>query len=416
MLRPLSIAVAALSATAVQADTITIESIFGFRDVRGVNSIGLSPTDRITYGVGGVQPVGTAPNYVGTTAVSRQGNVEAPLLFNPSTTDSGEFVNSIPYDPNLTGPWEITINSPGLDPLVVSTPDVGNVGTAGFVSALKMSGPASAPTFTWENPSGIDDVSLQVWDLTQRNQLGLPDRIFREFPGTAIDSFTIPDGVLQDDRLYSFGVHARIRYPDNDPKFAYQTQSQSRTFFDFATFSGLLPESYYLPVVDSSSGNPVFNFDNPVVAGLVEYYDPIVAIGYDYMIGEGDPLFNSVIMPNIGDGEFALWLFDGLDYAFEATILAEEEYFFADGVDRFRILGIDPGLGLDPNDPLAFATGLSFVADGWFTGTMTPITLEVPGGTAVIPLPAGLWLGLSGLGILGLAGARHRRARSVEPA
>jgi hypothetical protein len=410
MFRPVLFAVAVCSAAAVSAETITIQNTFGFRDVRGVNSVGLSLGDRIIYGVSGTKPVGEAPNYVGTTAISRQGQLELPMSFVPSTVDPGEFVNSIPYDPVLTGPWEITITSPGLDPLVVYTPDIGDVDPIGPVTALKMSGPLTAPTFTWENPAGIDDVNIVIWDLLAREPGGIADRLYQEFPGSAIQTYTVPNGVLQEDGLYSISVQARTKYPADDAQFAFQSRSVSRTFFDFATFPGVLPDSYYLPVVDSSSGNPVFNFNNPVVAGLVEYYDPIVAIGYDYMIGDGDPFFRSVVMPSIGNGEFGLWLFDGLDFFFGSTIFANEEYFFAaGGVDRFRILGIDPGLGLNPNDPLAFATGLSFVADGRFTGTMTPITLEVPDRDAVIPLPAGVWFVLSGLGALGLASSRGRR-------
>jgi hypothetical protein len=46
-------------------------------------------------------------------------------------------------------------------------------------------------------------------------------------------------------------------------------------------------------------------------------------------------------------------------------------------VDRFRILGVEASAGLDPNNGAAFVTGLKFVQDGEFTGTMIPITGNV---------------------------------------
>ena len=61
----------------------------------------------------------------------------------------------------------------------------------------------------------------------------------------------------------------------------------------------------------------------------------------------------------------------------------------AGGVNSFRVLGIETSAGLDPFDPTAFVTGLSFVAMGAFTGTMTPITQFVPAPATWLLLAAG---------------------------
>ncbi len=53
----------------------------------------------------------------------------------------------------------------------------------------------------------------------------------------------------------------------------------------------------------------------------------------------------------------------------------------------------------------AFISTLSFVADGTFTGTMTPVTAEV----SDTPIPAALPLFASGLGALGLLLLRGKR-------
>lgn len=42
----------------------------------------------------------------------------------------------------------------------------------------------------------------------------------------------------------------------------------------------------------------------------------------------------------------------------------------AGGVDRFQVLGIEASVGLDPFELTAFVTGLTFVANGTFNGTM----------------------------------------------
>lgn len=71
-------------------------------------------------------------------------------------------------------------------------------------------------------------------------------------------------------------------------------------------------------------------------------------------------------------------------------------------VDRFRILGIE-SLGLDPADPVALATGLTFTGEGPFTVTMTPITESAPepGTLALISIA------LAGVGL----GGKARRER-----
>jgi hypothetical protein len=129
-----------------------------------------------------------------------------------------------------------------------------------------------------------------------------------------------------------------------------------------------------LPIV-TPGPIPVYFFNTTVVGGQTLSFDPPVAIGYDYAIGTGNPNFASVTLPTgIGDNMFDLYLFNGTDF-FIKTHLAGGNTFTFDpgGVDRFRILGIEPSAGLDPQNPTAFITGLTFVGSGEFTGTMTPI-------------------------------------------
>src|SRR5262249_35780077 len=62
------------------------------------------------------------------------------------------------------------------------------------------------------------------------------------------------------------------------------------------------------------------------------------------------------------------------------------------GVNEFEVTGIDVANGLNPNDPTAFVTALTFESSGSFTGTMTAITTNVPEPSS-LPLLATALLG-----------------------
>lgn len=104
------------------------------------------------------------------------------------------------------------------------------------------------------------------------------------------------------------------------------------------------------------------------------FLDPWISIGYDFKVGEGDPLFSSVLLPDIGDGFFDLYYLIDDEWVYQTKIEGGTEYFFgAEGVEMFRISGVEESLGLDPQDATAFVTGIRFNGEGHFTGGMTPI-------------------------------------------
>jgi hypothetical protein len=184
-----------------------------------------------------------------------------------------------------------------------------------------------------------------------------------------------------------------------------QILTRSNSYFDFSPLSGSVPHDVALPTIDSSG---VYNFH---VGGVgpdhITFVDPMVAIGYHYLIGTGDPNFQSVLLPNVGDGAYTLSFVDGAGNH-SVNLLHDQQYFFGvGGVGDFTITGIETSAGLDPSNPNAFITGLTFSGVGDFTGTMTPLTATV----AAVPEPETYALMLVGLVLMASLDRRRRRKR-----
>jgi PEP-CTERM motif-containing protein len=136
-----------------------------------------------------------------------------------------------------------------------------------------------------------------------------------------------------------------------------------------------------------------------------------VATGYKYATGAGNPNFASVTLPSVGDNLFLLSFLLGQNTILQ-QIAANTQFFFPQGgVSAFDVTGIETSAGLDPNNVTAFITGLTFVSDGDFTGTMTPLITEVSD-LAATPEPTTLLL--FGTTMAGLGWARRLR-RSARP-
>jgi hypothetical protein len=161
------------------------------------------------------------------------------------------------------------------------------------------------------------------------------------------------------------------------------------------------------PVLPSNPPDPVtgaFVIELPVVpAGETVWIDPPAAIGYEYVVEDG-LAFATVTAPSLAtvpDLDGYVIEVGGETSPLAAGATLDFAAIFGQTPSIFKLLGIDEVLGLDPLDPTAFPTGVSFVGDAsGATVTMTPV---------VVPLPASAALYLSVLAVG--AGAAWRRRR-----
>jgi hypothetical protein len=170
---------------------------------------------------------------------------------------------------------------------------------------------------------------------------------------------------------------------------------------------GTVPENPLRPIAVDDGWRFDFHIGD---VGQAVYIDPLVAIGYDYLVDSGAN-FASVQLPTVGDGLYDLWLWDDTFGSWadaHVDLIGGKMYDFGgDGVNAFRILGIEAGLGLNPYDAGAFVTGLRFTSPGMVSMWQIPVVLDPDDLLAVVPLPGAL--GLLAIGLLGVAVIWKRR-------
>jgi hypothetical protein len=140
---------------------------------------------------------------------------------------------------------------------------------------------------------------------------------------------------------------------------------------------GFIATPAALPTGTTIGGAYTFSVD--VVANTPIFIDPEVAVGYQYDIGAGDPSINTVRLPiGIGDNRYTV-IVNGKQFPLAAGVLLDfRTHGFPGGVRRFRVTDIETEADLDPDNPYAFPTQLSFSANGRFTGTMMPLCQPHP--------------------------------------
>ena len=358
------------------ADPGNSHEVAHFRVVSSPNIIGFDSGDMLCFGAGSVNPDGNN----GTTATATQGNTTVPLNFFPTEVNPDEFFSCVDYGPNLNNVWDLTFTN-GPNQITVQTPSAQNALLLPFARNIQISGSGTMPTISWTGGSEADKVAIAIYDLENTVlDTGVADRIFIRTVPNGSTSFQIPDGELELNHKYSVSVNFdKVRTGGTNPCGGSQAGALLTRTLQFSAFTTTSnpPGNAYLPTIDEAG---IYHFDFDITGQGVFYVDPPVVIGYDYAIGVGNPAFASVILPEVGDNLFDLYLYGSTtdQWVFETQLSANTTYTFqSNGVQKFRILGIEESAGLEPDNGTAFITGLSFTSTGQFTGTMKPITTHI---------------------------------------
>ncbi|KQY81147.1 MULTISPECIES: PEP-CTERM sorting domain-containing protein [Roseateles] len=428
----LPLLVALVAASQVLAATPTAEAPFYLRQNNSANSGNHATGDLIVWGIQNVKPPADTPSaYVyGTSGICPSGKVCDSFASDPDwlkqrlferdwTLLPHQYYASRPYDPALTGNWRLLLstNANFSGAINLTTPTLGNVGAMPFVASMTVSGAGLTPTISWtlptSTPDGINQMRVRVQDtshpITVESRAGA-DYSFQQAnliwqsPVLSSPGFMLPEGVLQYGTSYAISID--LAHTRSGGTFAGTVDSRSSSYFDFTPINPAtlpagvgniaLPTMKPVPTTSGLLAGPVYSFNVADVGPEhITFIDPVVATGFSYAIGGTDPNFKAVqVASNVGDGLYEVWTWDGGAWQKSADAIAAGTSFdftahgFAAGVDRFQIRGIEASANVNAFDVTGFVTGLSFVAEGNFTGTMQAITVEA------IPEPAtwALWL------------------------
>jgi hypothetical protein len=403
----------------------------------GPNDLSFGSGELIRYGASSVTPNG----FTGTTGVASTTNLStgltitrgmspitsavAPNFLNGSltlcTTNCLPNANNNPA--NLTGPWNLTFSNAGTtNSLISDNLSLHGGGEIPFISSISLSGTSALPTFSWTPPTGaaVNGYRINIYENDLQTFGNIGQLINNGQVTTAnvaqnITSYTVKAsdftfGVdLKQNTTYTIEISALQTRDGLSTNFSNNNVSAiSRVYSSFQTLpTGTPPVN--LPTVTRSGNQVLFTFNMTVQPGITYAIDPEVATGYVYQVGAGNPDFASVSLPNLGNpNPYSLYLWNGSSFVFDTTLAPDTVFDFqTGGVSEFEVLGIAPSLGLDPENPTAFITDLTFEGSGQFTGTMSPITASVPEPSTW----AMMLLGFTGIGY---AAFRTRRTRSVS--
>lgn len=389
----------------------SITHLNNFRDTRSANDVGAGGAGDFNQFGADVIP------RPGTTMTAVQGITVGPTVCAGLAVDANFCARLTPFSPSRLGAWSLTFQN-GADVATAATPTMTGLPAeqVPFPTSVRISNSGTTPTLSWVVPAGFtpDAVRINVFDKGVTLTNGSKDVIFSTALAPTQTSFQIPaanplnpqQSLLRPDGQYVLNVQlieTRAHLPLTG-NFNDNILRRSNSFFDFSPLTGAQPAAF-LPTRGPGVEAPYQFHVSGVRAGEKIFIDPFVAVGYKYAIGAGDPNFASVSLPAVGDNQYTLSFMSGQNLI-QMLLGANTQFFFpVGGVGAFEIGGIEVSAGLDPNNVTAFITGLTFVADGQFTGTMTPVVTEV----ASTPEPATiLLLGASLVGS-GLAAYQRRR-------
>ncbi len=295
------------------------------------------------------------------------------------------------------------------------------VNTSGNHQSLT-NGSAIYQSFTASAGDTID----MSWNYVARDYVPFTDPSFAVLvapDGTAsinvLASTTGPGLVTGSDGISGVFTFAQALTQTGEYKLGFAVTNSGDTILDAALFldNGAsscfpncndpgTPENPFLPLDDDTPGS--FDFSFTVTTPTIPIFiDPIIAVGYTYEVNSG-PNVASVLLPNIGDGIYQIYGWDGTAFNnFFGNAFANIPFFFSGaGVNMFQVLGIETLAMLDPTNPTAFVTGLTFASAGDVDISQIPVTLDYNPNPNPVPEPGTMTL--FSLGLIGACLARRR--------
>ncbi|MGI9427739.1 MAG: thrombospondin type 3 repeat-containing protein, partial [Bythopirellula sp.] len=284
-----------------------------------------------------------------------------------------------------------SINNLGFSSVVVGTPNQVLLWTPPTVAqpiiTVNALAQAGVGQFSLIGPgSSISDTNVVAFlaEEASTNRAG----IFASTPGGTIIP-TVREGDIIDvigsqanvTGFAGIGLSARALNDRGELVFRAFLDSQSTQSIIRATaMPGLLPDRPILPAPADILPGPSWRHRCGSVLIVNDtrcFVDPPVATGYTYEVEGDHPNFASVLIPAPlpgGDAQFTVDV-EGASFSLTAGQAFDFTAPFPLGVPAFQINDIDVGENLDPSDPAAFVTGLSFVAVPAVeeSFTMTPI-------------------------------------------
>lgn len=317
---------AVLASSAARAAPIQLVpgTVNMFRDTRAASNVGLTPGDRLQYGadvVGGSDGTSLGASYAPSAFVQSQVQC-SPLAVSPNFCSNANTFNAS----RLAQPWTLRFERTGETPLTVSGPSLaGTEQAVPFPVNVTITGAGLTPTISWTVPQNqtftADAVRVNIFDRNQPRSNGVADIIHSFAVAGNLGSYAIPTNLSSGQKLalggdYSFNVQLIDTRGDPTRFVASNNNAEilrrSSSFFNFTPLSNNGPPTAFLPTVV----NGVYNFAiENVGPNSVTFIDPLVAIGYDYAIGAGNPNFASVVPPTgIGNNLFDLFLWNGTEF------------------------------------------------------------------------------------------------------
>src|SRR5690606_30127611 len=139
-----------------------------------------------------------------------------------------------------------------------------------------------------------------------------------------------------------------------------------------------LADALYIPPnMPVSQENGVSQYSVKVTQGQPIVIDAEIAHGFQYQVKDGDPLFASFALPDLGDsqGTYGVQVLTDDRWVSFVDALPLREYMFDQPVEAFRVTGIDPAIWNNDDFEQAWATMLTFLGDGTFQGSMAPVSV-----------------------------------------